>query len=206
MSKKYLLARTVAQAMTRFLERNETSIHWVQVIGEDSLVTKPSKAWPVVNDPMFNLMIQDGWSEGMLVYIYAQVDRYKPEEVVPVLRIKMLAGRKGVFSELPLIFAFLDQIEGLPLEGQTCESAGNDGVSPPNSDLQPNPQLAVALEATGFVACEFAPDSDECECCNQPNLQLYFQGPEDAGRYFCAACVTAEHASNVAFGRQLGPA
>lgn len=50
MSEKYLLARTVAQAMTHFLERNETSIHWVQVIGEDSLVTKPSKAWPVVND------------------------------------------------------------------------------------------------------------------------------------------------------------
>lgn len=58
--------------------------------------------------------------------------------------------------------------------------------------------LASALHATGFEICEFGPDGDQCDCCNAPGLQLYFQGPEDAGRYYCADCVVAEHASNIA--------
>jgi hypothetical protein len=56
--------------------------------------------------------------------------------------------------------------------------------------------LAAALAGTGFEKCEFPPDDDACECCNKPNLQLYFQGPTDAGRYFCVACVVAEQESN----------
>jgi len=53
-----------------------------------------------------------------------------------------------------------------------------------------------AMEELGFEKCEFGPDEDECENCHKPNLQLYFAGPPDAGRYCCVACVTAEHLLN----------
>ena len=48
----------------------------------------------------------------------------------------------------------------------------------------------------GFEVCEFESDSDPCEACRKPNLQLYFQGPTDAGRYFCLNCILEEHAQN----------
>ena len=48
----------------------------------------------------------------------------------------------------------------------------------------------------GFEVCEFEPDSDPCEACRRPNLQLYFQGPTDAGRYLCLNCILEEHAQN----------
>jgi hypothetical protein len=56
--------------------------------------------------------------------------------------------------------------------------------------------LAQACAELGFEKCEYPPDDDGCECCNKQNLQLYFQGQDDAGRCFCAACVMAEKAAN----------
>lgn len=53
--------------------------------------------------------------------------------------------------------------------------------------------LAAALAHTGFELCEFEPD--ECESCHKL-AQLYFSGPTDAGRYFCAECVMAESKDN----------
>lgn len=114
----YLLARTVARAMTDHLEASDTSVHWVQVVGESNMEANPVKPWPVKTDPMFNVMVQDGWSEGTLLYVYAQDSRYKPQEVVPILQIKMLGSRKRVCADIPLVFEVLDRIGELPLEGQ----------------------------------------------------------------------------------------
>jgi len=108
-----LYARTVARALTQVLEDSNTTVHWVNVVGESSLDTMPSKVWPTTTTPMFNVMVQDGWSEGTLLYVYAQEDRYKPQEVTPLLQIKMLGSRKTVCNELPIIMSFLDQIENI---------------------------------------------------------------------------------------------
>lgn len=58
-----------------------------------------------------------------------------------------------------------------------------------SSQLTNEAVLVQACSDLGFEKCEFLPDDDACECCNKPNLQLYFQGTDDAGRYFCALCV-----------------
>lgn len=132
---KPLLARTVATAMCRFLETNNTSIHWVQVVGESSLEPVPRKMWPVQDNAMFNVMLQKGWSEGMLLYVYAQKDRTKPQEVTPLLQIKMLCNCQQLGLELPIIMKFIDQIEDFYQEdlgsegptGQTAPAAAHTG-------------------------------------------------------------------------------
>lgn len=49
----------------------------------------------------------------------------------------------------------------------------------------------------GFTICEFGPhESDTCEGCEKADLQLYFQGPTDAGRYLCLDCIIEEHIHN----------
>lgn len=107
-----LMSRTVARALTRHLEESNTSIHWVNVVGESSLQNVAEKRWPD-NDPQLNLMLCQGHSEGMLVYVMAQDSRYKPEEAKPLLQIKMLGGYSTVLSEMAEIWKFLDRIESL---------------------------------------------------------------------------------------------
>ena len=107
-----LMSRTVARALTHHLEASNTSIHWVNVVGEDSLKNVAEKRWPD-NDPQLNLMLCQGHSEGMLVYVMAQDSRYRPEEAKPLLQIKMLGGYTTVLSEMAEIWKFMDRIEGL---------------------------------------------------------------------------------------------
>ena len=58
------------------------------------------------------------------------------------------------------------------------------------------PLLSQALTYLGFEICLFPPDSDPCERCGETNKQLYFQGPTDAGRYYCADCIVEEYETN----------
>ena len=64
-------------------------------------------------------------------------------------------------------------------------------------------KLAKALHNTGFKTCLFPADSDPCEKCGKSFRQLYFQGPTDAGRYYCADCVIVEYKKNIATDRKL---
>lgn len=109
---KPLMARTVARALTDHLEISNTSIHWVNVVGEDSLKPMAEKRWPD-NDPLLNVMLCQGFSEGMLVYVMAQASRYKPDELTPLLQIKMLGSARHVAGELPFIMDFLDRLDSL---------------------------------------------------------------------------------------------
>lgn len=58
--------------------------------------------------------------------------------------------------------------------------------------------LDRACANTGFEICEFGPDNDSCEKCKTRNVQLYFQGPSDAGKYYCSVCVIDEYLNNLA--------
>lgn len=58
------------------------------------------------------------------------------------------------------------------------------------------PEQAKIVEIMGFEICEFPPDNDPCEGCKETGMQLYFQGPTDAGRYLCLKCILLEDAEN----------
>lgn len=55
----------------------------------------------------------------------------------------------------------------------------------------------------GFEKCEFGPDDQECESCCKPNVQLYFQGPTDAGRYLCLPCINNEISANFEYEKEM---
>lgn len=58
-------------------------------------------------------------------------------------------------------------------------------------------EAARIVAELGFDICEFPPNKvDNCEKCQGVNLQLYFQGPTDAGRYLCLGCILKEHERN----------
>jgi len=59
------------------------------------------------------------------------------------------------------------------------------------------------LKETGFEICEFPPDEDPCENCGLIRKQLYFQGPTDAGRYYCLHCIIEEYKANLEFEKEL---
>ena len=51
----------------------------------------------------------------------------------------------------------------------------------------------------GFVICDFSPDEQECECCNKPNLQLYWRSTDpfsSDGEYYCLDCIKSEQRVN----------
>lgn len=108
--KKPVFIRDVARALTRRLEEAQTSIHWASVWKECSLQNVPALTWPE-NDPMLNLLVQQGWSEGMIVYVMAQDSRYEPEKQKPLLQIKMLCSRSQLLTELPVIYDFIDHLD-----------------------------------------------------------------------------------------------
>lgn len=59
------------------------------------------------------------------------------------------------------------------------------------------PEQAQIVKWMGFEVCDFGPNpSEACEGCVTGNLQLYFQGPTDAGRYLCLECILLEHSDN----------
>jgi hypothetical protein len=106
----HTFAKTVARALEENLIAAGANVHWVAVVGEDSIDPDPQVLWPN-GDPMFNVMVQHGWSEGTLLYVYAQSDRYRPQDVKPLLRIKMLSGLKAALVEAELVFNFLGTLE-----------------------------------------------------------------------------------------------
>lgn len=58
--------------------------------------------------------------------------------------------------------------------------------------------LASFATSIGWEFCTFPPSSSPCEKCGEPHRQHYFQGPDDAGRYYCLQCVMNEHEANIA--------
>lgn len=64
--------------------------------------------------------------------------------------------------------------------------------------------IEEALKHTGFEICLFGPEiNDNCEKCKKDNIQLYFQGPTDAGRYYCSECVIEEYVANLQYDEYI---
>lgn len=110
--------RDIARALEKKLyAQQDTSLHWVAVVGEDSVQPKPEKTWHF-NDSMVVISVGQGHSEGTLVYVHAQKDRYKPDQLIALFRIKLLCSPKAAFAEARVVFEFFDSQE---FEEMTCQ-------------------------------------------------------------------------------------
>ena len=100
--------RTIAVDLERTLMRDpECAVHWVCVVDEPNSFGPPTRVWEH-DDCLLQVSLAPGNSEGMLVYVYAQADRYKLAQLVPLLRIKLLCGPARAVRELHAIWTYLN--------------------------------------------------------------------------------------------------
>ncbi len=110
--------RDIARALeTALYKIPESSLHWINVIGEDSLQPVPTRDW-LFNESLLQVSIADGFSEGSLVYVHEQKDRYKPDGVTALFRIKFLCSTKNAFAEAKSVYEFFHSKDYLELTGQ----------------------------------------------------------------------------------------
>lgn len=100
--------RDIAQDLERTLLRDpECTVHWVSVVDEPNAFGAPTRIWEY-DEHLLQVSLTRGNSEGMLVYVHAQANRYKPAEIVPLLRIKLLCGVARALHEMQGIWSYLD--------------------------------------------------------------------------------------------------
>ncbi len=103
-----LYAGTVADALERHLNEAGTSVHWVRAVGEESSWAPSRVTWP--SDPALSYQVQQGLSEGSLVYVMLQLDPREPAAVRRLLTVKLLCAGAKAYAECALISAFLDKL------------------------------------------------------------------------------------------------
>ena len=96
--------RVIARALEKHLQQDANcAVHWIAVIDEANTFGPPGEdeVWdPDWDDYQLQIGITEGNSEGMLIYVHAQASRYRPAELVPLLRIKVLCGIDRAVTEL----------------------------------------------------------------------------------------------------------
>jgi hypothetical protein len=117
-NKKPVFLRDMAEALEKWLyAQSDTSLHWVAVVDEVSFGKAPTKLWQF-NDHLLQVAVAQGFSEGSLIYVHAQDDRYKPGQVTALFRIKMLCSAKKAFDEAKFVYAFFESKEFADMTGQ----------------------------------------------------------------------------------------
>lgn len=110
-SNSQVFLRDIARALEkRLYEQPETSLHWVSVVGEDSVHPQPKKQW-IFNDAMIQVGVVNGNSEGSLIYVHAQTGRYAPDQLTALFRIKLLCSAKAAFAEAKVVYEFFESKE-----------------------------------------------------------------------------------------------
>lgn len=103
--------RTIANELERHMHSHfDSSIHWVSVIGEDSPFGRPTAVW-TYDDCLLQVGLVQGNSEGMLLYVHAQADRYAPAKLTPLLRIKVLCGPERATQEVQIVWKWLHSLQ-----------------------------------------------------------------------------------------------
>lgn len=111
--------RDIGSALEKGMYENpETSLHWVSVMGEDSIQPVPTKAWHF-NDALIQVGIVNGNSEGSLIYVHAQKSRYQPDLLIPLFRIKVLCSPKAAFAEARAVYEFFESSEFMKMVSHT---------------------------------------------------------------------------------------
>jgi hypothetical protein len=100
----HVYLRAIAQALEKALQQDpDCAVHWIDVVGERSAFGQPAdeEVWkPEFDDFLVQVGLTQGNSEGMLLYVHVQPDRYKPDGLVALLRIKLLCGVERAAKEL----------------------------------------------------------------------------------------------------------
>lgn len=89
-------------------DQPETNLHWINVVGEPSMqpVATAMMSLEGLEKMMFNVIVQHGWSEGTLLYVSGQKDRYVAEDQSVLLQCKTLHGVKHAIAEIEAIMRF----------------------------------------------------------------------------------------------------
>lgn len=103
------------RSLANWLERTmlsdpESTVHWITVVDEADSFGPPTRFWSY-SDYLLQVSLAQGFSEGMLIYVHAQANRYKPGDLVPLLRIKVLCGNDRVFREMQAVWTHLNSPE-----------------------------------------------------------------------------------------------
>lgn len=100
--------RDIAHDLERTLLRDpESAVHWVAVVNEPDTFGPPTSLWEH-DDCLLQVSLAQGHSEGMLVYVFAQANRYQPDQLVPLLRVKLLCGVERALREIGAIWAYFN--------------------------------------------------------------------------------------------------
>lgn len=117
--KKPVFLRDIGYALEKTMNAQpDTSLHWVAVVGEDSVQRVPTKLWHF-NEEMIQVGVVQGNSEGSLIYVHAQNNRYAPDQVTVLFRIKLLCSAKHAFKEAKVVYEFFESKEFADMTGQS---------------------------------------------------------------------------------------
>jgi len=101
-------ARTVANALEKYLEAADTSVHWVQPDSAETSYGPPKLLWPT-GDVLFAISIEPGMNEGTKVNVsYREAYRGQSQ---PLLCIKLLCGTERAFEQAVHVHRFLAALE-----------------------------------------------------------------------------------------------
>lgn len=114
---EHVLLRSIGSALTEKLqEQPDSHLQWVAVVGEVGARAVP-REWRY-NDSLIQVGIVNGNGEGCLVYVHAQGDRYQPDVLKALFRIKLLCKPSEAFAEAKLIYEFFESPEFLEMTAQ----------------------------------------------------------------------------------------
>lgn len=111
----YRAGPVALRSLANWLERNmlsdpDSTVHWIAVVDEADSFGPPTRFWSY-SDHLLQVSLAQGFSEGMLIYVHAQANRYKPGDLVPLLRIKVLCGNDRIFREMQAVWTHLNSPE-----------------------------------------------------------------------------------------------
>ena len=90
------IARFISDSLSKSVDYD---VHWVAVVAEDSVAESPVRPWTqALADSELVVSVMQGHSEGMLLHVLAMPNRYKPDQVEALWRIKLLCGHDRAFD------------------------------------------------------------------------------------------------------------
>lgn len=104
-----LYVRTIADELTRHLERSDTSVHWATPAGGEVSWGPPKLTWP--KDPFLGYVIDERSNEGTIVTVVHYESARKSDLGLPLINIKFLRGLKTVLTETVVVVDFLNNMK-----------------------------------------------------------------------------------------------